>query len=112
ARPRGWPPRRGAPPPGPPRRGASPTLYRSPGGSLQRRAFSLALRFPRQLLPIVRAEEALPKTNRPGRHLDQLIVLDILQGAFERQLPRRLELNVLIARLRAHVRQLLLLRRI
>src|SRR6185503_19856957 len=76
-----------------------PALLDSPCGENETRmreevldggALTLALRLPRQLLPLRRAEEALAKSDRLRRHLDQLIVLDILQGGFESQLPRRL----------------------
>lgn len=47
--------------------------------ALQRRPFPLG--FPRQLLPIVGAEESLPQPDRLRGDLDQLVVFDILKSA-------------------------------
>src|SRR5215204_2623042 len=78
-----------------------------PRRSLQRRA--LPLGFSRNLLAIALREKTLPQSNRPRRHLDQLVVLDILKRSFQRQLPGWLQTNVLVRPRRPHVRELLFL---
>src|SRR5687768_9130269 len=59
-----------------------------------RRAVALPLRLTRHALAVALAEEPLPQSDAQRRDLDQLVVLDILQRAFQRQHPRRLEVHV------------------
>src|SRR6185369_2216290 len=80
------------------------------GVSLSRSALALGLA--RELLAVRCTEESLAQADRLRGDLDQFVVLDILQGGFQSQLPWRLQLDVLVAGLGPHVRELLFLGRI
>src|SRR5262245_60825629 len=58
------------------------------------------------LAPLL-GEDALAEADLRRGDLDQLVVLDVLQGIFERELPWRLQQDVLVGAGGPHVRQLL-----
>src|SRR5512146_2921610 len=46
---------------------------------------------PHDLLALVLRQGALAQPDRPGRNLDELVVLDVFQSQFEGDLPRRFQ---------------------
>src|ERR1043166_3563702 len=73
---------------------------------------ALPLGVTRQTFALRPTQKALAQPNGLGGDLDQLIVLDVFEGRLQRELARRLELDVLVARFGPHVRELLFPRRI
>ena len=53
-------------------------------------------RRPGRLLAVVRREDPLAQPDRLRRDLDQLVLLDVLQRVLQRDLPRRLQQDVLV----------------
>ena len=58
---------------------------------------------------LVRLEDLLPKPDRLGRDLDELVLADKLNGLLEVQQSRRNQPDRLVGRGSSHVRQLFLL---
>src|SRR4051794_6865441 len=63
-------------------------------------------------LPLLRRQFDLAQADRLRRDFDAFVLADLLERLLERQRPRRDEPDGLVARSGAHVRQLLLLRRV
>src|SRR5262249_51114354 len=67
-----------------------------------------SLTLPRPLLALRFLQQDLAQPDRSRRDLDQFVLLDVLEGLLQRELPRRLENDALLRRRGADVGQLLL----
>src|SRR5436309_12065283 len=96
----------------PPRARSTPTRIVPLSSALRRsgRRFALAAR--RRGLALRRGELDLAQADALRRHLDALVVADQLERLLERERPRRNEAHRLVGARGAHVRELLLLRRV